>query len=298
MERQQESSGKRIWRLVYPFLTYMGIMLLVGTIASLAISYRFVSENVTEITPDTLNEMMIETVELFYSYYLEIQTASVLCTLPVMIIFFTRDRRRRLQAGAVELLPDRSPLWMAVIAVFGAITSYAANGMISLSGLYQVSDGYDEVAMVFYQGKLFLELICLGVLTPILEELIFRGLMYNQLLETMSKKMAVLLAALLFGAYHGNMLQMIYAFCLGLLMIYVYERFHTLLAPILFHIGANVLGIVLTETSALSFLYSTAAGMYLSVIAASLLVIGAVWLIEERQRQLEARSGNGENMSA
>lgn len=298
MERQQESSGKRIWRLVYPFLTYMGIMLLVGTIASLMISYRFVSENITEITPDTLNEMMIKMQELFLSYYLEIQTAAVLCTLPVMIIFFMRDRRRRLQAGAVELLPDRSPLWMAVTVVFGAIASYAANGMISLSGLYQVSDSYEEVAVAFFQGKLFLEVICLGVLTPILEELIFRGLMYNQLTETMPKKMAVFMAALLFGAYHGNLLQMIYAFCLGLLIIYVYERFHTLLAPILFHIGANVLGILLTETPALSFLYSTAAAMYLSVIAASLLVIGAVWLIEERQRKLETKSGDGENRSA
>ena len=287
MERQQESSGKRIWRLIYPTLTYYGITLLVSSIASIIISYNVLSENMAELMEGQIDGILMQAMELVYQYSLEIQMAVVVVSLPVMIIFFQRDRRRRLQAGCVELLPDRAPLWMAVVTVFGAITAYAGNGMILLSGLYEISDSYEEVAEVFYQGKLGLELICLGVLAPIVEELIFRGLMYRPLTEMMNKKLAVILAAFLFGAYHGNLLQMIYGFCLGLLMIYAYERFQTILAPILFHIGANVLGVILSETTALSFLYRTAGAMYVSVIIFSLLIIVMVWLIERRKSMRE-----------
>lgn len=295
MERRQESGGKKIWRLIYPSLAYYGITLLVCLIASIIISYSVMSENLADVLEGQLEGVMTEMIELVYSYSLEMQMAAVALSLPVMIIFYQRDRRRRLQEGYVELLPDRSPVWMILVAVFGAITAYAGNGMISLSGLYQVSDSYEEVAEVFYQGKLGLEILCLGILSPILEELIFRGLMYRQLTEMMSKKTAVILAALLFGAYHGNFLQMIYSFCLGLLMIYVYERFQTILAPILFHIGANLLGVLLSETTALSFMYQTVGAMYASVIITSLLIIVMVWLIEKKNAASEMNDEEQEN---
>lgn len=285
MERQQESGGKRVWRLIYPSLTYYGIALLVSFVAAFIISSNVLSEYMADIMAGEVDAVMTRVIELVYTYSLEMQMAVVVLALPVMVIFFQRDRRRRLQAGFVEVLPDRAPRWMALIAVFGAITAYAGNGMISLSGLYQVTDSYDEVAEVFYQGKLGLEILCLGVLSPIVEEIIFRGLMYRQLTEFLNKKLAVVLAAFLFGAYHGNFLQMIYGFCLALLMIYVYERFQTLLAPIMFHIGANLLGVLISETAALSFLYRTAGAMYASVIITSLLIIGVVWLIEKKKQR-------------
>ncbi|MBQ8815340.1 MAG: CPBP family intramembrane metalloprotease [Lachnospiraceae bacterium] len=283
METRPQIDGKRIWRMVYPFLTYYGITLLISMIASLIISMNVMNAHMDDLMAGNTDVIVRAVMEQVYTYSLELQAAAVVLALPFMVVYYQRDRKRRLQAGIVELLPERSPLWMLLIVVFGAITAYAGNGMISLSGLYQVSDSYDEVAAIFYQGKLVLEIVALGILTPILEELIFRGLMYRQLTEVLKKKTAIIVAALLFGGFHGNLLQMIYGTALGLLMIYVYERFNTILAPILFHIGANLLGVLLSETTALSFLYSSVGAMYGSVIISSLLIIGVVWVIERRE---------------
>lgn len=288
MERRPESTWKRIWRLIGPMVIYQGIGLLVGLVFAVKIMSGMLPELGTEVTSGQMEALMTELMSEYLSYYLEIQMISVVLSLPVILFVFYRDRKRRLAGGWVEERPDRAPAWMFLTLLFGAITAYAANGMIALSGLSEVTDSYDQVAESFYQGRLLLEFACLGVLTPIMEELIFRGLMYNQLVEmTRNKKVAVIMSALIFSSFHMNFLQMIYAFALGLLMIYVYERFHTLLAPVLFHIGANMLGVLISETEALSFLYSTRGAMYVSVICFSLMIIGVVWLIERREGCLQ-----------
>ncbi len=45
------------------------------------------------------------------------------------------------------------------------------------------------------------------------------------------------------------MSQGIYAFLLSLLMVYVKEKYHTMTAPILFHMSANIYSVLATETA-------------------------------------------------
>ena len=285
MEKYQESMGKRIWRLAYPSLTYTAVTLLVGTIVTMIVVMGMVGQLDPTAGLEQLQDLILGAEEEYYKHLVEIQGLSALLTLPILVIYLRKDRERRAEVGFVSQAPERIPVWMVLVTLFGAIASYAGNGMISLSGLYQVSDEYDKIAEMIYQGNVVLELIALAILTPIVEELIFRGLMYTQLTEFMKKKHAIIIAALLFGLYHGNFLQTVYAFALGLLMIYVYERFHTLLAPILFHIGSNALGILISETPIFDFLFMTEAMMYTTVIVSSLLIIGVVWLIEQREQR-------------
>ena len=285
MGNYQESMGKRIWRLVYPSLTYTAVTLLVGTIVTMIIAMGMIGQLDPTVGLEQLQNLILSTEEEYYKHLVEIQGLSALLTLPILVFYLRKDRERRTEVGFVSPAPERIPAWMVLVTLFGAIASYAGNGMISLSGLYQVSDEYDKIAEMIYQGNVVLELVAMAILTPIVEELIFRGLMYTQLTEFMKKKHAIIIAALLFGLYHGNFLQTVYAFALGLLMIYVYERFHTLLAPILFHIGSNALGILISETPIFDFLFMTEAMMYTTVIVSSLLIIGVVWLIEQREQR-------------
>ena len=59
---------------------------------------------------------------------------------------------------------------------------------------------------------------------------------------------AALISAVLFGLYHGNLLQGVYAFLLGLVLAWLYERFQTLAAPWLFHAAANMTSIIAVNT--------------------------------------------------
>lgn len=86
------------------------------------------------------------------------------------------------------------------------------------------------------------------ILAPIVEELAFRGCTIG-----MAEKAGLpfwvinIFQAALFGAAHMNWVQSSYAFVLGLLLGYVYHRYHSLWAAILLHFIFNFLGTVVTS---------------------------------------------------
>ena len=67
---------------------------------------------------------------------------------------------------------------------------------------------------------------------PIVEELIFRAVVYERIRRYCSVTAAALWTSFFFGVYHGNMSQGIYAFLLSLLMVYMKEKYHTMAAPV------------------------------------------------------------------
>ena len=79
---------------------------------------------------------------------------------------------------------------------------------------------------------------------PIVEELIFRGLTLAAAKKVMPYYMAILVQAILFGAYHMNAIQGCYAFVLGLGLGYVMHLYDNLFFTILIHIAYNFIGTI------------------------------------------------------
>lgn len=73
------------------------------------------------------------------------------------------------------------------------------------------------------------------VAAPILEEILFRGLIFESCAERYGKGVALLISALLFGVVHGIPVQMINAFVVGLILGYVYLKTRSLLSVIILH---------------------------------------------------------------
>ena len=80
-----------------------------------------------------------------------------------------------------------------------------------------------------------------GILGPVAEEILFRGLVQRTMLP-FGKKFAILVSALTFALFHGNLLQTPYAFCVGLVLGYVAAEYHILWAILLHVINNLVLG--------------------------------------------------------
>ncbi len=87
------------------------------------------------------------------------------------------------------------------------------------------------------RGSLFAAI----VVAPILEELIFRGVVQRLLGRIVAPFIAVLVAAALFAVVHGTVQQMIVAFPCGVVLGYCYLRSGTLLVPIAIHALNNAL---------------------------------------------------------
>ena len=81
-----------------------------------------------------------------------------------------------------------------------------------------------------YTGSL-LSLVAASVVTaPILEELLVRGVLYRNLKGVLQNRYAgMACASLLFGILHGNLVQGLFAFLIGLYLNWIYESEGSLL---------------------------------------------------------------------
>lgn len=125
------------------------------------------------------------------------------------------------------------------------------NQLIFLTGLSDLSDSYQKTMELMQSLNPWVLFILAVFVAPVYEELIFRGLLYGLPLFLIGKfvsrekrlKMVPAFAvtsALLFAAYHGNMVQFIYAFIMGLFMCFTYECCGGILWSIQFHMWANL----------------------------------------------------------
>lgn len=116
---------------------------------------------------------------------------------------------------------------------------------ISLSILFNTVVYYLNNVWQFtnlYTGNQVLlgNLISVGILGPILEEYMFRGIVYRECKKQYSNMKSILLCTALFSLLHFTMVQMIYAFALGFLLIYMYEKYQNIQAPIVLHMFSNI----------------------------------------------------------
>lgn len=80
------------------------------------------------------------------------------------------------------------------------------------------------------------------ILAPICEELIFRGVTLSSVKRALPFWAANIFQAVMFGAFHMNWVQGIYAFSIGLILGYIYEKGGSIYCSIFFHMLFNFWG--------------------------------------------------------
>ena len=83
-----------------------------------------------------------------------------------------------------------------------------------------------------------------GILSPLVEEIIFRGILLRKL-RNLGDKTAIAATALAFGLFHGNFSQFFYAVALGLIFGYVAVKTNSIRYTVLLHIIINMFGSVI-----------------------------------------------------
>lgn len=124
---------------------------------------------------------------------------------------------------------------ITLLILIGITFSLVYNLLIfSLNKMFNFTSMFDASEI-----NIVINLISVGIIGPILEELVFRGIVYERLSINNSKKKAVILTGLLFGIFHGNIIQFIYAFIFNFILVNVYDKEKNILAPIIIHVSAN-----------------------------------------------------------
>ena len=124
--------------------------------------------------------------------------------------------------------------------------SLLVNTLIKISGIARIFPGFSQVSPQIYRLPFVLQFCAAGIGIPVAEELIFRGLMFGHVREEWPFARSAVITSLLFGIYHGNVLQAAYGFVMGMLFALGMEKKGTILVPITMHIWANVASLAIT----------------------------------------------------
>ena len=88
-------------------------------------------------------------------------------------------------------------------------------------------------------------------------------------------------SALAFGIIHGNIVQGIYAFTVGLFFAWLMERYQRIIAPVLAHMSANLFVVLLGEGSASDLLFGTPAGFFVATFVSGLVFFFAFLILRK-----------------
>lgn len=168
--------------------------------------------------------------------------ASLITVLAFIAIFLLQSKNF---AKEIELRKI-SPLICCVMPIFGAAANVLMAVVISSVPFPESwMNEYNTAISTIVEDTTAATVIFTALLAPLCEEITLRGLVHTRLRKVLPTFWAMLISSLVFGVMHGIKIQIIYAFLLGLLLAWIFEKTNSLLSPILFHIGFNVCGLVI-----------------------------------------------------
>lgn len=220
------------WHIIYPLCIYH--IILIGTIF---IAELLIGNGVED--------------------YMKCQILGTLAALPVIYLRFYKENS--VVIGVGEACPKQEnikKLKTAVLVMLGAACIGVGFGnILTMSPLAGMSQGFAEANEHFYGSTLLIEIIGSAILTPILEELLYRGVIYERLRFFMGKRWhGILLSSLIFAMVHLNLVQFIYAFGMGIVLACCMEVTGHVYGAILAHMTANLIAVLRTECGLLPWL--------------------------------------------
>lgn len=222
-----------------------------NAVQSMAQAWDIVCRNMPDASRSA--ELAKETAGELMRYATPIEGITAFLTIPILLIMFRRDTVREKLSGFIP--NKKASLWKyAAILVMASAMTLGLNNLIEISGVMAASEGYEDTMSALYAASLPMQVLCLGILIPVCEELVFRGLMFRRLRQGGSFLPAALYSSFVFGFLHANMVQMLYGFILGLTFCYLYEKYGSVKAPVFAHIASNVLSVFLTELDAMDWM--------------------------------------------
>ncbi len=210
-----------VWEIIFPIILYYIIFL-----STMYFVFAFIGHTIAT--------------------YMTAQIISAAVTIPFMYFATYKPTQEMfIQKPKIDKALGLNIVYVIVITLF---ISSALNNIISMSPLVNMSSAYAQANENFYGSTLVLELIGSAILSPIMEELVFRGIVFGNLRKLTGLWQSVFLSALLFGLIHFNIVQFVYAFLFGIVLaLFMYKSGH-MYAAMVGHITANSFAVIRTET--------------------------------------------------
>lgn len=208
---KERGAADKIWRVLFPIFLYELLVMLYSKILGGIAGGKLLEQSAAMWLVTLKNILM----------------------LPVFCGIYQKERE-----GDGINIPGIKHVFLVIL---GAVCiSRGVNYFLSLTFLPHFFSGYRAASDEIYRCSLLSQVAATVVSAPFLEEMLMRGLVYGRLREAMGDiRAAMIISSVIFGLFHGNVVQGIYAFIMGLFFVQVYESYHSLFLAILAHMAVN-----------------------------------------------------------
>ena len=93
--------------------------------------------------------------------------------------------------------------------------------------------------------SIIIVILIVGIIMPVLEELIFRGILYQALRSKLSIFFSIFISSLIFAVIHINLLYIFPIMIIGIVCAYAFEKTKNILIPIVIHVVNNLFTVII-----------------------------------------------------
>jgi membrane protease YdiL (CAAX protease family) len=179
------------------------------------------------------------------------------------------DSPDSLGAAAILFLPIA--LILPALLLFDSALSELLVQWVPLSG-------WEQQAFEHMAQRNLPTFVAVCILAPVLEEMLFRGVILRAFLRRYPPTLAIWQSALFFGFAHLNLYQFVIAFLVGALAGWIYERSRSLVPCIALHAFLNT-GVTLLAWTGNASDPSLGRGPMAWALALALGAVGGLWLV-------------------
>lgn len=162
-----------------------------------------------------------------------------------LITLFIFKSARQFLKGTFSFAPLKS--WKTYVYIVGAIVVVYVSQYLILE-VFKIEDGADQVetfnfdALSFTSLSVLLLFVSMAILTPIKEEILFRGLLHGFIAKRWHFLLGLFISSIIFGLLHGG--HAISTTIMGIVFVLLYKLTRTLIVPIIFHMIWNVYAVI------------------------------------------------------
>lgn len=163
-----------------------------------------------------------------------------LMTLFFVWFIFAVQKKKVLKETGIVVFSGKMILPIILLAVSSVLVIQCAFELLPIPEEMLLE--YEESIVGMMGGSIISILFANVIMAPVVEEVIFRGLVLSRLRKAMPTALAVTITSIAFGLFHGQILWICYATLLGIMMSFVAINCKSVLASMLYHVVFNFFG--------------------------------------------------------
>ncbi|MDE6254530.1 MAG: CPBP family intramembrane metalloprotease [Lachnospiraceae bacterium] len=233
----KEDKATRIWKIISPPIVYLFVQMIMELV--IAVSAVFLELTGIYKKYGLIKDSSAVVEKIWYLVEQDATYTVALSAIAVIVIF----GRTMLLSGRKDNKIESSDIFPVVF--FAVMLSLAVSNLISAIQIDNIYGSYESASGNLLQGNIIYRLVAIGILTPVAEEIIYRGLVYDRAKKEFGTIGAMIVSSAAFGIFHFNLVQGIYAFLIGIAFAWFYEKFGSLSVSIFMHMAINIVAVLL-----------------------------------------------------